>query len=1611
MSNDNSKHTQQNTEEPEKTVTKKKKSIGRMIANALLYLFVSIIGLLMLLFGVVHYALNHYAEQIVGEYLLQKGIPQATNNKYSVAYEDINVQLIAGWSIHDFLSSGSITLNDVILEADSAFLVKNDSLPIGKKDNVVGINAKRITLQNISLLRALFQEEVYIGNIVFDSVTTEIHKYKTEEQAKNKPKKPEGEKFKGLQDFFDKEKKQFKRYRIGNIEINKSHVQYYDHTRKSDQEITIGEINTNINDIYLDSATLRQRLLPIHIGSFVINTKDVRLELDNAPLGISLRKLEFSTLDSSFTVFNTSLYKINNSDPALQGATIPLISLEGIDIPAFFDDSTFYARRFNISQPRVNLDLTKSTTKKKSSKKTKISLPPILKSISIDQFYLENANVPFETTKLGKREVHDFSTSLKYLYLDNYTLNRTIPAEFDFFDVRLGYQSWRLPNDHYAKVGGLYYHSKRQKLYLYSPAYKPRRQVPDSTSHAYVNANARKATLKNLDYKKFLKQPLDSIFHYQNFIVDAPSVEYWVPTHPQKKKTKTKEASPLYLGLDKALFTKGRFKLYSNKDSVYRNRVSVENINFKLDSLYLPLHDPLKFDIANADLKFYDLQLKDLGGYNFLLEETKFSTSDSSVSLHHINIANHDVQSKILQIDSHIDDIEINDIGWRNYLATDSLVLGTLFIDIPSSEMHLPLKEVNDQFESVSKQKANSSDVTKKSPLKYLRVNDFVFRKGPISVYKPDNSLLVKSTSTALEIEDFELKDKKVDWEELHFVLNGLYVPIPEIHHQARINEIRINAEKQELILDALAIVPTREEIKRENHILCGINEIKVTGLDYHMLLDIQQIDADSINIEGFRGIVSIDNSLNQTEEKVEEEIKKDSTQNNKETLKYIGIRSINLNADDLSVLIKNKEGKSSYATFYGGKFILSDVKSQPSPTRNIDKILPEDVFIKFKGLQLEGENTSFKFTSSLIIADTKGDSLILKETNITPQLGYQNVSQLDSAMALQVGDLAIKGAGFKDLIYNKKVDIDSVLGKNIYVMTPAKSKQKKVVEGESIAERVFPKEQINELLEKFTSIHIGYIDIDQSQVSFRTPKKEKSFSRLMKRQEQSEVLKRAKVNESKFNRKYERILGKKKLSNQEKKDRINSLLQDTLGFTVEVYPLVPSIVDTSLVNKQNKSLLIRSNENDIKDIHLTIKEINVNEETMQTDNQYIQIENIDASLGKNNVMLGNGMYSIAFDSLNFNTHYENIYLKNFGLIPAYSKKDFGVYNEFQTDRIEISIPDLLFRGFHIQEFLYGDTLHLNGLEVDQLSLSAYRDKSVPIDPFKKDPKMPHEIFEDVPMIFSLDTVTITDSSIDYEEFKGDIGDSRVATDSTGGKSGQFQLNDFTGQIFNITNDTAKLVKQPFTEMFVKGTLMDQGGELKMYFRIPPLDSLGTYYYEGQVGEMDLIKLNPLIERLELVKVKDGHLKRMYFKVLANDSIALGNMQFRYKNLEVDVLKDKEKKTGELKRNAFFSSVANLLIREENPRFPSMKQGHIYFERNQKKFIFNYWVKTVLSGIASTLSPLMEPNLKYETDGSSKDVLRKRTPDEIKELKMEIRYIEKNTKRKNRLKGPLKQVY
>jgi hypothetical protein len=177
-------------------------------------------------------------------------------------------------------------------------------------------------------------------------------------------------------------------------------------------------------------------------------------------------------------------------------------------------------------------------------------------------------------------------------------------------------------------------------------------------------------------------------------------------------------------------------------------------------------------------------------------------------------------------------------------------------------------------------------------------------------------------------------------------------------------------------------------------------------------------------------------------------------------------------------------------------------------------------------------------------------------------------------------------------------------------------------------------------------------------------------------------------------------------------------------------------------------------------------------------------------------------------------------------------------------------------------------------------------------------------------------------------------------------------------------------------------------GSVNAVLRAPLTDGDGTFTLSGVLSPMSLMPLNKMLGPVAFIKIKSGANENLIFEFNANDSYAQGSMKFYYKNLKVSLLSKKGQDNIGM-GNAIGSFFANtFIVRSNNPSIFLLRNGDIYFERDAAKSIFNYWSKSILSGVISSIGA---KNNKRDIKRKNKEALQEKK-DRIREEK----YLEDN---------------
>jgi hypothetical protein len=359
-----------------------------------------------------------------------------------------------------------------------------------------------------------------------------------------------------------------------------------------------------------------------------------------------------------------------------------------------------------------------------------------------------------------------------------------------------------------------------------------------------------------------------------------------------------------------------------------------------------------------------------------------------------------------------------------------------------------------------------------------------------------------------------------------------------------------------------------------------------------------------------------------------------------------------------------------------------------------------------------------------------------------------------------------------------------------------------------------------------------------------------------------------------------------------------------------------------------------------VGDIDITIRKIDLPfdkiAETLAAD----AFARTEIHLGAITYQLPKGFYQLKAADVSIKGGNSIIAIKNAELIPLFDKKEFGRKVGYQTDRIEIQVAELEIRDFDLGNFVASDTLHIRNIIIDEAELVAYRDKNVPFDHSRR-PKLPQQMLAALPFPLDIEKVEVRNADIYYQQL-----------DPCADAVGEVPIERLYGTVYNVTNIPAVISRRGAMMWDVQAVYFD-GGKMKVEIMFPKNIQSADFSFTASMGPMPADGFNQFVVPTQGAKVEEGTINSLWLTADAGSESATGQMVLNYANLKVALLKDKSDKSQN--KNKVLSLLANVVIKSSNQN--PADTAAMYFERDKEKAIFNYLVKTVMSGLKATVLP------------------------------------------------------
>ena len=377
-------------------------------------------------------------------------------------------------------------------------------------------------------------------------------------------------------------------------------------------------------------------------------------------------------------------------------------------------------------------------------------------------------------------------------------------------------------------------------------------------------------------------------------------------------------------------------------------------------------------------------------------------------------------------------------------------------------------------------------------------------------------------------------------------------------------------------------------------------------------------------------------------------------------------------------------------------------------------------------------------------------------------------------------------------------------------------------------------------------------------------------------------------------------------------------------------------------VNKA--SLLVNHLEDYEKDSLFFIKggldvwSLKINSTSEQITFSEHSAERLRLELFDGNYKLPGNLYLLNFGSLVFDTSLEYLNLENLHLASVHSKYETGKFKGVETDWYDIKLRQLEILGINTRMLTNDTTVIFRKAVLEEIDAHIFRDKRLPF-PEKPDTRLPMDMLQNLPVVFHSDSILITESRVVYEEHGEESQETGVVS-----------FNQLYASIYNLST-LGDSIKGP-TSMAARAMVMNKS-LLEAEFVFPNNIDSYSYAVSGNLAPVDLAAFNPITEPSAFVRIDDGRLKRLDFKFSYNEHTSEGTLAMEYENLSISLL---DKNDGSAKKIKTFLTETFLLKQNNLQEDNSYKKGEISFERDKEKSIFNYWWKSLFSGIRDILA-------------------------------------------------------
>lgn len=364
------------------------------------------------------------------------------------------------------------------------------------------------------------------------------------------------------------------------------------------------------------------------------------------------------------------------------------------------------------------------------------------------------------------------------------------------------------------------------------------------------------------------------------------------------------------------------------------------------------------------------------------------------------------------------------------------------------------------------------------------------------------------------------------------------------------------------------------------------------------------------------------------------------------------------------------------------------------------------------------------------------------------------------------------------------------------------------------------------------------------------------------------------------------------------------------------------------------KQAFFRADDSLSRDIMALKSRINIEGLTINNTNeqQPITVRTMDMD----SLVLDFPFYILSFGHLKLDKEHKRLNIDTLRIRPRFAKYEHAKRKRVEDDRFHGMITSFAMEGLN---FSTGDSVFVNASSVKfKLLMDIFRNKHYPF-PNRDYMPLPVDALGKLPFDLNIDTLRLIDSRISYEEV-GEEADS----------SGTIYFDKLKAGIFHISTD--RTLPPAFLE--ASSSFMGSG---KLVMTCQFSNTNEPAIVKGSLHNFPLARMNDMLGPQAKIQIESGTMLQMNFSFKFNDVRSDGAVDMSYKDLRITSLR-KDKDNDKAVRNNFLTLAINTFVKDDAGRYVTGEKetGVILFYRDRKKAIFNYWWKSLFSGMKSAFA-------------------------------------------------------